>query len=84
MKSLPAHIRMKSSWFAQLLKLLGHHRLFKSSVGGDVSTSFIGRQSMTATAFDNQSILWMSKVYVFEGVAATYSEPALNSFDASG
>ena len=84
MRSLPAHIKMKYSWSAQLLKLLVHRRLFKSSVAGDASTSSIDRQSKTAAAFGNQSILWMSKVYVFAGVAVAYSEPAPDFFDASG
>lgn len=84
MKSLPAHIKMKNSLFIQSLKLLVHHRLFKSYVAGDVSASSIDKQSMTATAFDDQSILWMSKVYVYAGVAVTYSELTPDSFYASG
>jgi hypothetical protein len=66
---------MKYNLTIQLLVLLAHRTLFKNSVKGGVSTSFIDRRSMRAAAFvGSQSRLWMSKVYVSAGAAITYSK----------
>jgi hypothetical protein len=85
MRSLPARIEMKYNLTIQLLVLSAHRTLFKNSVKGGVSASFIERRSMRASAFvGSQSRQWKSKVYVSVRAAATYSKLRPDSFDEGG
>jgi hypothetical protein len=82
MRSLPARIEMKYNLTIQLLVLLAHRRLFKNSVKGGVSASFIDRRSMRASAFvGSQNRQWMSRVYVSVRAAVAYSKLRPDFFD---
>jgi hypothetical protein len=82
MRSPPARIEMKYNLTIQLLVLSAHRTLFKNSVKGGVSASFIDRRSKRAAAFvGSQSRQWMSEVYVFVRAAVTYSKPRPDFFD---
>jgi hypothetical protein len=85
MRSLPARITMKYNLTIQLLVLLAHRTLFKNSVKGGVSASFIDRRSKRAAAFvGSQNRQWMSKVYVSARAAVTCSGPRPDFFDEGG
>ena len=85
MRSPPARIAMKYNLTIQLLVLSAHRTLFKNSVKGGVSTSFIDRLSMTGATFvGSQSRQWMSEVYASAGAAVTCSEPRPDSFGGGG
>jgi hypothetical protein len=76
---------MKYNLTIQLLVLSAHRTLFKNSVKGGVSTSFIERRSMRASAFvGSQSRQWMSEVYAFERAAVTCCEVRPDFFGEGG